>query len=500
MEKLIKISLDILDLEKLNMTSILNEHGKTFDESEIMMNIAKYNSGLYNLFCYYSEKDILLGYFRYNFDEEKNIIVRSIQLHPKAKNPNALKLLLYIAYRHLKLINNEIKIYAWVNIRNDKSFKLLEKLNFEFEKGNRDASKFSITKSQLISSLVSMGFDKLFTQQSHPGQFPIRVLRYNLPFALVAHRADKKEKLEKAISEGKINPKIECEISQEFGLISVNGNTKQIHINEQFLAFLWSFIYSTFVIVEEGVQTKILISGSNLWDGKIDNSRLIVKRAQDLYIWSKSLPKSYSTWPLHLPNPEIFFSAEEQYYINKVNGIYLKSITYLINHEIAHLVNNHFETLKEFNEKGYSNLTEEESNTHKTIEGEADLYAREEMIEQDDAETSKLINGLSIVLAHCASLFAIKHPSFLESNVHPDLDNRIFHSVNFLDLQTQEDKDYIFLVASISMNLFFAFNKDEFDKVGYKLQVPTEMSNPQDYFNECLKIIDEIKDTYRKIN
>jgi hypothetical protein len=406
MEKLIKISLDILELEELNMKTILAHHGILFDEKNLMMDIAKYNSGLYNLFCYYSEKDVLLGYFRYNFDEEKNIVIRSIQINLTKKNPNVLRAFLYMAHRILQnsAIDDKTKIYAWVNVSNAKSFKLLEHLGFKFETGHKDATKFSTTKKDLVFKLKKMDIDKMFSQQDFPGQYPIRVLKHNLPHTIIMHKPEKKEKLEKAIADGVINPKIDYVISKKFGLIKIDGDTKQITINEQFLAFLWSFIYSTFVIVEEGVQTKVLTSGSNLWDGKIDNSRPIVIRAQELYIWSKNLPKAFSLWPMQLPNPEVFYTAEEQFYINKVNGIYLKAATYLANHEFGHLVNKHIDTLKIFNQKGHTNLTEEEKNIYKTIEGEADLYAREEMVSQDDDEGMKLINGLSIVLAHCAGV------------------------------------------------------------------------------------------------
>jgi hypothetical protein len=84
-------------------------------------------------------------------------------------------------------------------------------------------------------------------------------------------------------------------------------------------------------------------------------------------------------------------------------------------------------------------------------------------------------------------------------NVHPDIDNRLFHAINFLDLKEQKNKDYIYLVGAISLNLFFAFNKEEFDKINFVIPVPREMDDPQDYFNECLKIIDEIKLTYEKL-
>jgi hypothetical protein len=495
-----KIIRDIIELERFNMTPILNNHGKEFNEFEILADITTNNFGLRNLFCVYSKNDILEGYFRYNFDEEGNVIVRSIQINPNSANFSVLKKLLCIAYMHLRLLKEEILIYAWVNNGNTPSFNLLRKLNFKFGTGNRDASKFIVSKSTLLATLIKIGFYNIFSYESHPGNFPIRVLQHNLPYDLVTYKPYIKEKLERIILEGKINSQIEYLISDEFSMIQVDINSKKVRVSEQFLAFIWSFIYSTFVIVNEGIYEKVKANNSRFWNGKIDASRSIVKRAQELYTWSKSLPKGYSNWPLHLPNPEIFYNAEEQYYIEKVNGIYLKAVIYLLNHEIAHLINNHFETVKDFREKQYFNLTDEERSLYKMIENEADQFAREEIVEDDDTDESKIINGLSIILAHCASLFVINHPSDLESNFHPDIDNRIAHSINFLNIQDKEKKGYLYLVAALSINLFFEFNRNEFEASGFGLQVPSEVEDPREYFNECLRIIDGIKKSYRGMN
>lgn len=154
-----KIIRDILFLEKTNMTPILNHYGIHFDKSKVLDDINKYNHDLSNLYYSYSDKDILKGYYRFNFDHEKDIIVRSIQLNSALKNPNNLKGLLNNAFQQLLLIKDEIKIYAWVHTCNSKSIKLLKKLNFEFEHGQRDAAKFFISKSNLLTTLGKKGFD-----------------------------------------------------------------------------------------------------------------------------------------------------------------------------------------------------------------------------------------------------------------------------------------------------------------------------------------------------
>jgi len=153
-----KIIQDILRLEKENMTPILNHYGIHFDEKEILKDIKRHNKNLTNLIYIYSRNNELLGYLRFNFDKKKDILVRSIQLDLTSNHPNTMRRLLQLSYDQLFKTNSEFKIYAWVNNQNSKSFNLLEKLNFNFEKGNKDASMFSISKSTLISKLKSLGF------------------------------------------------------------------------------------------------------------------------------------------------------------------------------------------------------------------------------------------------------------------------------------------------------------------------------------------------------
>lgn len=498
MQILFSIVFDIVQLEKENMIPILNELGRDFNDDEIIKDIGLYNAELLNVFCYYNERGELLGYLRFSFDADKNIMVRSLQLVKGRNRGVVLKRLLYWAYTHLSnaAFSSVTKISSWVNNVNAVSIAFHEKMGFIWEKGNRDAGMFVITKADLINKMTKLKINQQFTETSHPGNYPIRVLQHNLLQTFQDHKAGQKEKMQNAITEGKIHPGITYHISDTFGMIYATPDTKRLVVHEQFLAYLWSFIYASFVIFEEGVQTKILNSRSNFWDGTIDNSRAIVKRAQELYLWSKSLPIESSPWPMNMPNPELFYSAEEQFYISKANTIYLKAATYLLNHEVAHLVNNHWSYLQELKAKNIWELTEGEKSQYIMIEREADIFAREEMVEQGDTQSNKLHTGISIVLAHCAALFALKHPSDIISDLHPDTDHRLEESINFLGLNEEKDIDYIYLIAAISCNLFLAFNKEAFALVGYTLQTPEEVSDPKSYFQACLNIIDEIKAVY----
>jgi hypothetical protein len=502
MEKLIKIISDIHDLESENMTPILSEMGVAFNGEDIQKDIAENNPGLINVYVVYSSTDNLLAYFRYHPDGENKIIVKSFQISKKTEIPYAIRRLINIAYTALYYSNYEdnLEIISWVFKHNTKSINLHAKLGFKYVDANRDAIKYSTTKKEFLKVLEKIGFNATFTPYSHPGLFPVRILQQNLPHTIESHRSGRLQTLRDAVTEGKINPGIKYRITNEyFGFIYADPKTKSIHVHETFLAFLWSFIYSTFVIYEEGVQEVSKIAG-NMWDGKIDESRPIVKRAIELFYWSISLPKGFSFWPLHLPNPEVSNNAEEQFYIGKVNGIFLKTATYLTNHEIGHLINKHWEILEGIKMKKSSERSTEEKLIYKEIEADADSYAREILVDSLADDGEKLIDGISIVYAHLASLFAIKHPMYLMDDLHPDLDTRLSHAVEALGLVEDQNKDYIYLIGAIVSQQFLATSENELLLINMPLRIESSFGTSQEYFNYLLDFIDKIKEEYIRLD
>lgn len=489
------ITSDIVDLDQLNMTPILNDHGIVFERQQVIEDIGKHNPRLANTTCYYDSKGVLLGYFRFSLTEE-GILIHSIQLRSRGSKAGSFRRLMMHAYSQLQQLNlpDTTRIYTWTNTRNEASIKLQERLGFKWNAGHRDAGKFATTKKDLSDQFRSLGIDMAYTGLK--GNYPVRVLAHNLSATFVLHKPENAVKLERAVKEGKINPAIRYIISDEFGLIFADNDTRQICVHEQFLAFLWAFIYASWVINEEGVQRPVLRKGDAQFNGKIDDSKSVVQRAKELYIWAVSLPKQPSAWPVHLPSPEYFQTAEEQFYVERVNGIYLKAATYLLNHEAAHLINNHWDTLKELRRQPAADLTEEDRTLYVQVEQEADRFAMEEMIHDGDTENERFVTGLSIVLAHCASLFAISHPSGLAGAVHPDLDVRLFHSINFLQLKKPQNVDYIYLIAALTVNIFLGFNKTELEKIEVNISLSKSVEDPAEYFSECLHLIDKIKLAY----
>ncbi len=114
--------------------------------------------------------------------------------------------------------------------------------------------------------------------------------------------------------------------------------TREIEIQETYLSHLWAFIYSVFVMYEEGIQRPLI---NNTFDGSLRFETDLLRRAKVLFDWSISLTKKYSDWDESLPNPRRYNSDEEKYYAEKVNSIFQSAVSYLMYHEFAHLTQNH---------------------------------------------------------------------------------------------------------------------------------------------------------------
>jgi len=125
---------------------------------------------------------------------------------------------------------------------------------------------------------------------------------------------------------------------QKVKLPYANKETREINLQETYLAYLWSLIYSIFVMYEEGIQKPLI---NKTFDGSLNFDTPILKRAKLLYDWSISLTNQWSEWNEELPNPKRNSSDKERFYAEKTNGIFQYAVTYLMFHEFAHLTLKH---------------------------------------------------------------------------------------------------------------------------------------------------------------
>ena len=165
---------------------------------------------------------------------------------------------------------------------------------------------------------------------------PVHVLTPNITHELeiATHRSGLTE--ERAIASGLIDAQLVfCFGPERPASPFVVLETKMVHLQESYLAYLWAMIYSTFVIYEFGVQEPMM-RGSFDWTCKYNSQELI--RAKHLGAWAKRFAFQYEPWDDGiLPNPRRHLDVVEKELAGKANAIFLRAVTYLIAHEFGHL-------------------------------------------------------------------------------------------------------------------------------------------------------------------
>lgn len=198
-------------------------------------------------------------------------------------------------------------------------------------------------------------------------------------FALELHKkATKCGKLAKSIAYDNRKEKVRTPFA--------DLKTKEIYLQETYLSHLWSFIYSVFVMHEEGIQKPLI---NNCFDGALRFETPLLQRAKLLFDWSISLTSEYSDWDELLPNPRIYNDEREQFYGEKVNAIFQDSVAYLMFHEFAHLTQGH-ESF--FLGACLGEISEEDLAERIQMENEADQYAFSMLVKDTDDEKQRWVN------------------------------------------------------------------------------------------------------------
>ncbi len=322
-----------------------------------------------------------------------------------------------------------------------------------------------------------------FTQFTHPGNMPIRVLQNNVIHHFENVRDDALEKHKRWVNSGKLQPGIKWLIGREKAISPyADCASKEIVIQEVFLAYIWAMTYSLVVIYEETIQKKMM---AGQWNGNVELNTPLLQNAERLFNWALTLTDRYSDWNKNLPNPETHHTVDEKYYAEKVNGIFLNAIAFILFHECCHLVNDHCEFINRSGNKAVNQLTQSEEQNYKTLENEADIFAIESLISSTDSNQCKLVKGLSIVLANISLLFIVKNPKHIKSATHPDMDTRLHNFLEYLG-QDLPSFDYLWYLACFACRIFFGF---------HHIQIKSEPATTSiELFYRYLSVFDNIKD------
>lgn len=286
----------------------------------------------------------------------------------------------------------------------------------------------------------------------------------------------------KATQSGDVSPAIACDDRKEkVKTPFANPITREIYLQETYLSHLWSFIYSVLVMYEEGVH-KPMKEGT--YNNKIIFNTSLLIRARQLFEWSISLVDTYSDWDESLPNPRSHQDSEEKFYAEKVNGVFQDSVAFLMFHEFAHLSNGHDSYFL-----GVKSIDLDESAIAERIqiENEADIFAFDIFIKHGADNTEKWTKGLAMLFVICSALVIVPVSKGLTQTVHMDLDDRILHLLQRLNLETNESEYYCWYLAGWMLSLYLQ-----------KHHIPIEPithGTAQDLFYYYLDLLDKFKST-----
>lgn len=251
---------------------------------------------------------------------------------------------------------------------------------------------------------------------------------------------------------------------------------KSIYLQETFLAYLWSFIYSNLVIFEEGIFKP---SQAGTSTGFLDFSMPIMNRARELFDWGIKLRKEYSEWDTRLPNPNNYHDSDEEYYGLKANNLFSNGVSYILFHELAHLTQGHFQYCTNVS---LSDIIE--------LEKEADNFAFDMLINPSDHEDDILNKYLSIATIQCSMLFLSSNFMGIKQKDYPDIDARISNMVYKLSLDSESYRNYVYHRCSAYLRIFLIL---------YNIENPQEahgFRTPEEAFEYYLHKIDEVKNEW----
>ena len=288
----------------------------------------------------------------------------------------------------------------------------------------------------------------------------------------------------KAIESGYISTEIDYDESpHKVKTPFSNRKTRQIYLQETYLSYLWSFIYSIFVIYEEGIQKRMI---ERTWDGMVNyDDNPLLTRAHKLFLWSISLIDTYSPWDNKLPNPKIHANAQEQFYAEKVNGIFQDAVAFIMFHEFAHLTHGHDiyykleDNTQEDKEKNY-NLLE--------IEKEADNFAFDTLMKEYDDTSKQLTSIFAIQFVLTSSFLLEPNKSQTIQYSHPTLDNRLFYFLQKINTGKVEHDFYIKHISSIGLRMYLEKYKilNTYNKIN-------EFDTVEDMINHYLETLDHFR-------
>ena len=267
---------------------------------------------------------------------------------------------------------------------------------------------------------------------SHKGHLPVRVLQHNIVHQFETTTADFLGKALRTVNDQGLKTEIQYLVNQSASIGNeiegpfVKNQSKEIHIQETFLAYLWCMTYSLYI------YSDLLISD------QLNSNTHRKTLADRTFNYALSLIDNYTDWDKSkIPNPEIY-DDKNAADIEKTNELFLYGFNFILCHEFSHVDLGHCDEAT----SGF--LTDLEK---KEYELAADKQAVELLVKgifPNNESSTKY--GVAVALS---SLLFFK--SKVCNKIHPDNDVRI---LNALDQFSIEDNDTSWLIACSALGLW----------------------------------------------
>ena len=269
----------------------------------------------------------------------------------------------------------------------------------------------------------------------HVGSQPIRVLKFNIAHAFANTNADFLNLTLKIMQDNGLQAGIEYRIEKLPVKIPSVSPAKKISIQETFLSYVWCVSYALTVLYDEALSK--MSRNRVAAEPKEEINQELLKKAEAIWNYGRSLIAVYSEWDTELPNPECY-APEDQWWIERINGVYVKAVNFLFCHEFAHVEKQHFE----------KRAAGENTDAHrKAFEKEADERAIELVLMGSTAENATTVR-FGILIGLCSLLF---FNSSTSSQRYPSMDDRI-HAI--LEKVNPEPEDGMWGVATLAFKLW----------------------------------------------
>lgn len=299
---------------------------------------------------------------------------------------------------------------------------------------------------------------------------PIEVLANNLVHNIESLAGKNKHPLQVSVDAGHISSQIDYELDAVPPRAPFADHIRRaVCFQESYLAYLWAYIYSNFVVFEEAVQRRLL---NGTFSGAIEFDTPLLRRAKSLGDWAEKFALKYEKWDeALLPNPRYVLDSAEKEFVGKVNGIFLGATSYLFFHEYAHLILGHDPTADDA-------LQIEQ-------EKEADNFALSFLVSGSTTDVERQIAGLSIVLLCSSNFHLASSVHSVWQDRHPDMHERLRFGLSGLNLGTPASKYYLYFLASINIKRFLEAH-------GIATKVMTE-DTAEELFFEYLEQFDRLR-------